>query len=132
MQKGTQGVYLYGSQRLWFRHPGKDHSGITGFFQYGINNSKTLPIYAYAGAGFTAFGLVGNRIGDSFGLGLAYSKLNRRLNLRSSELIVQGYYQAKLFSNIYAEPVLTWIPNPGASKNLKPVWAATARLIALF
>lgn len=131
-QKGVQGIYLYGAQRLWSMHPGRDNSGISGFFQYGINNSKTLSILAYAGFGLTAFGLVENRKDDSFGIGLAYSKLNRRLNYRTRELLVQGYYQANLFSNVYVEPVLTYIPNPGANKNLKPAWAATARLIALF
>ncbi len=131
-QKGTKGIYLYGAQRLWSRHPGIDNSGISGFFQYGINNSKTLSILAYAGAGLTAFSLFENRKNDSFGIGLAYSKLNRRLNYRTSEFLVQGYYQANLFSEVYLEPVLTYIPNPGASKNLKPAWAATARLIALF
>jgi len=143
-QKGTQGVYLYGSQRLWFQHPGKDDSGILGFFQYGINNSKVLPITAYAGGGLTALGLVGNRKDDSFGFGFAYSKLNRRLGFRPSELLLQGYYQAKLSNNFIVEPVLTYIPTPGASipppasnpsaapTTLKPAWAATVRLIALF
>lgn len=131
-QRGTQGIYLYGSQRLWYHHPGKDNSGISGFFQYGVNNSKTLPILAYAGAGLTAIGLVGNRKDDSFGFGIAYSKLNRRLGLRRSEFMVQGYYQAKISDNILIEPVLTYIPNPGASSNLKPAWAATGRLIALY
>ena len=42
-ESGAMGVYLFGSQRIWFRHPGKDNSGISGFFQFGANDSETLP-----------------------------------------------------------------------------------------
>ena len=31
---GAVGMYLFGAQRLWFRNPGVDSSGISGFYQY--------------------------------------------------------------------------------------------------
>jgi porin len=57
-EDGAQGFYAFASQRLWFRNPGVDNSGITSFFQFCINNSDTMPVNKYVGAGLTAFGLV--------------------------------------------------------------------------
>jgi len=31
----ANGVYLFGAQRLWFRNPGRDNSGVSGFYQFG-------------------------------------------------------------------------------------------------
>lgn len=131
-EKGTGGIYLFGSQRLWFHHPGVDNSGIIGFYQAGYNNSKTLPMNKYFGGGLTFYGLIPSRLKDSFGLGVAWSKLNHRLFARRDELMLQGYYQAYLFGDVYFLTALSCIPNPGATKHLKPAWASTARLIALF
>ena len=33
-QQGATGVYLFGTQRVWYRHPGEDISGISMFYQY--------------------------------------------------------------------------------------------------
>ena len=60
-QNGTGGFYTFGSQRLWCRHPGTDNSGVTGFFQFGINNSTTMIASKYFGTGLTTFGLVPDR-----------------------------------------------------------------------
>ena len=57
----TSGVYVFGSQRLWFRHPGVDNSGVSGFFQFGANNSNAMLVRQYFGVGLTAFGLVNSR-----------------------------------------------------------------------
>jgi porin len=77
-EDGTGGVYLFGSQRL--AHGVNDRvpsSAITAFYQFGVNDSQTLPINQYYGAGITGFGLVGGRDRDSMGLGAALSRLNR-------------------------------------------------------
>ncbi len=39
---GALGTYFFGSQRLWFRHPDEDSSGVSGFYQFGANNSDAL------------------------------------------------------------------------------------------
>ncbi len=129
-QQGTQGIYLFGSQRLWLRHPDQDDSGIVGYYQLGWNRAKTLPVHEYLGAGLTAFGLT--RARDSFGVGMALSKLNKRLFARPSELMFQGYYQAHLFYNTFLQPTLTYIPTPGAEPHLPQTWIATLQAIALF
>ena len=95
-ESGAAGVYLFGSQRIWFRHPGEDNSGISGFFQFGANDSETLPMNQYFGSGLTAFGLIPGRSKDSAGAGMACSWLNGNIFDRSSELMFQAYYQAHL------------------------------------
>lgn len=129
-EQGAQGIYSFGSQRLWFRNPGIDSSGISGFFQLGANDSRTLPIDKYVGAGLTAYALT--RPLDSFGLGMAWSWLNQDQFDRTSELMFQTYYQAHLFYNTYLASALTYIPTPGASKDIPQTWAATLQLSTLF
>lgn len=131
-EHGCEGFYAFGTQRLWWRHPGVDSSGIIGLVQAGINDSKTLPVNGYAGAALTFYGLVPMRNDDSFGFGFALGRLNSRLFERKRELILQGYYQAYLLQSIYFVGALTYIPRPGAEKNLQPAIAGTARIIALF
>lgn len=131
-QKGTEGVYAFGSQAFWIGESDSMSKNISGFFQLGWNNSRTLPMNLFAGAGLTAFGLVPKRAGDSFGLGVAWSRLNHHTFSRHSELMLQGYYQAKLHKSTYFQPVLSYIPNPGAHPHQSNVWALTARLTVLF
>ena len=131
-EEGASGVYAFGSQRVWYRHPGDDSSGISVFYQYGINNSSALPMKQFVGAGLTAFGLVANRADDSMGIGTALSWLNQSSFTRQTELMYQIYYQAKVINAIYLEPALSYIPTPGASPNLSAAWAGTLRAIVLF
>lgn len=131
-EKGAQGIYMFGSQRLWNRNPGIDNSGMIGLIQLGINNSKTLPVNKYLGLGLSFLGLTPNRPNDFFGCGLALAKLNNHTFERKSEIILQGYYQLYLFDSTYLEAVLSNIPKPGFSKHLQPAWAGTLRLIVLF
>jgi porin len=126
------GAYLFGSQRLWYRHPGYDISGVSAFYQYGVNNSSVLPMKQSVGAGLTAFGLVANRDSDSIGGGFSLAWLNQKITNRKTELMFQLYYQAKILSNIYLEPAISYIPDPGQNTNLNSAAAGTLRAIALF
>jgi porin len=126
---GAPGVYLFGAQRLWFRRPGVDNSGISGFYQFGANDSDALHARQYVGGGLTAFGLVPGRPDDSFGLGLnctwltpgAYSAhlfyppwdYNDVPPLRPSQLMFQCYYQMRLAPGWFFQTNLTDIPTPG-------------------
>lgn len=131
-EQGASGIYLFGSQRLWYKNAGVDNSGVSFFYQYGISNSSALPMQEYAGAGVTAFGLVPTRLQDSMGLGAAYSKLNQSIFSRHHELMYQLYYQAAMNSVVYLQPVITYIPTPGASSTLAAAWAGTLSAIILF
>ncbi|CEK10385.1 carbohydrate porin [Legionella hackeliae] len=131
-ERGSTGAYLFGSQRLWYRHPGRGTSGISGFYQYGISDSSVLAMKQSIGAGLTAFGLVANREGDSLGAGLSLAWLNQRITNRKRELMFQVYYQAQLLKFVYLEPAFSYIPNPGQSSQLSPAKAGTLRAIVLF
>lgn len=126
------GAYLFGSQRLWYRHPGIDISGISGFYQYSINNSGVLPMKQSIGAGLTAFGLIAHREDDSMGAGVSLAWLNAKSTDRATELMYQIYYQAKMLSGVYIEPALSYIPTPGQNMNLGSAVAGTIRAIILF
>jgi porin len=131
-EDGTQGFYAFGSQRLWFRDPGRNNSGVSGFFQVGENDSHTLPVNRYFGEGFTGFGLFPSRPNDSMGIGLAWSWLNPNVFRSNSELMLQSYYQARLANGLYLQPTLTYIPSPGASPDFNRAWATSMRLTVLF
>lgn len=131
-EMSASGGYLFGSQRLWYRHPGFDTSGISAFYQYGVNNSSILPMKQSIGAGLTAFGLIANRDSDSIGVGFSLAWLNRQITNRKSEFMLQLYYQAKLFTYIYLEPAFSFIPNQSQSTSLNSVMAGTLRAIVLF
>ncbi|MFO0825616.1 MAG: carbohydrate porin [Gemmataceae bacterium] len=145
MVQGATGVYMFGSQRLWFRHPGIDNSGVSGYYQLGANNSNALIFRQYVGTGLTAFGLVPGRKDDSFGFGLAWAFLNQDPNagaffapglpgskFRSNEMMLQWYYQASLRPGAYFQPAITYIPNPGIRPDTPGALAVTFRLTLLF
>jgi porin len=153
-QSGTGGFYLFGGQRVWGRSAqqglaatrdkdGKSkivipasttgqNSSVSIFYQFGVNNSETLPVNQYFGGGVTGFGLVPNRPADSIGFGMAWSWLNPHIFNRSSELMFQGYYQAHLYGGAFIQPTLSYIPTPGASSSLPGAWAMTMRFTLLF
>lgn len=131
-EHGASGYYFFGSQRVWYRHPNIDNSGISAFYQFGANNSSVLPLPQYAGGGFTVFGLIPNRMDDTMGLGVALGWLNQNIFNRQTESIYQAYYQAECMKGIYLEPVLSYIPTPGLDSHLNASWAGTVRLILQF
>lgn len=131
-ENGASGFYLFGSQRLWYKNPGVDISGISAFYQFGANDSDVLIMNKYLGAGLTAFGLVSHRLNDSMGIGGALAWLNPDRFERKTELILQAYYQAEIIKGVYIEPALSYIPTPGASPSLDAAWAGTVRAIVLF
>lgn len=152
-QNGTGGFYLFGGQRIWSNNAevpaggGKTREGkskivlapekrqeasISTFFQFGVNDSRTMPFNQYFGMGFTGFGLVPHRPIDSLGVGLSWAWLNPNNYDRSSELMFQGYYQAHLVGSTFFSPAVSYIPTPGANADLGGAWALTFRLTVLF
>ncbi|WP_233578911.1 carbohydrate porin [Tautonia sociabilis] len=147
-EDGANGVYLFGSQRLWFRKPDLDSSGVSGFYQFGANNSDALLARQYVGCGLTAFGLVPGRPADTFGAGLAWTWMTRGdraghvffpsvpddvpLQLAPSQLMIQAYYQMMLTDGFFFQTALTEIPNPGQNAAIPSALAISFRLLVLF
>jgi porin len=102
------------------------------FWQFGVNNSETLPMNQSFGLGLTGFGLVPHRPSDSLGFGMSWAWLNPNVFDRSSELMFQGYYQAHLVGGTFFQPALSYIPTPGGGGDLGGAWALTFRLVMLF
>ena len=132
-QNGTHGVYAFASQRLW-RGSGDDQaSGVSGFLQLGINNSRTTMFATrYVGLGLTGFRLIPGRPADSLGAGLAWSSLNRNLGSRADEVLIQVYDQIQVFGSFYLQPTLTFSPNPGERTAHAPAAAFTLQSTILF
>lgn len=132
-QTGTGGIYGFASRALWIKESETVSKGnLSGFLQFGWHQSRTLEMNLFFGGGLTAFAIIPSRPNDSFGVGLAWSRLNPHLFSRYSELMLQGYYQAQIVGSIYFQPVFSYIPNPGAHPHQSNVFATTARIIALF
>ncbi len=132
-EDGTGGFYLWGSQRIAYRvNPEVPNSSISIFYQYGANQSVTMPMTQYYGAGITGFGLIGSRARDSIGLGLGIARLQPTLFERTHEVMIQAYYQAHLFAATYLQPTLTYIPVPGVPATAPGALAMTMRLTVLF
>lgn len=131
-EEGTGGLYAFASRALWIAESVTTSKGnISAFLQFGWNHSVTLEMNLFFGGGITGFSLIPKRPNDSFGLGIAWSKLNKYLYERSSEFMVQGYYQAQVYKSIYAQFVTSYIPNPGADPTKNNVFALTGRLMVL-
>jgi len=131
-ENNTAGFYLFGSQRLWYKNPGLDNSGVSSYLQYGYNKSRAMLMNKYVGAGLTAFGLFSHRLADSFGIGAAFAWMNKNNFNHQNELILQAYYQAKIFNSIYLEPVISYIPTPASNGTNNNAWAGTLRVVAIF
>ena len=153
-QNGTGGFYMFGGQRIWSNNvdqtpvdggkttdsktklvsaPQKrQEASISTFFQFGVNDSETMRFNKYFGMGFTGFGLVPNRPIDSMGVGMSWAWLNPNTFNRSSELMLQGYYQAHLVGSTFFSPAVSYIPTPGADSSLGGAWAVTFRVTMLF
>jgi porin len=145
---GASGFYAFGSQRLWYNHPGEDSSGLGSFYQFGYSNSGSAIATRYAGAGLTGVALVPKRPADTMGVGLAWSRLNQTpgagafffpevpsasTSLRPGELMCQGYYQAVLIPwKLVLVAAYTSIPTPGERPDLPWAHALTVRLDVLF
>lgn len=132
-ENGTGGIYAFGSQALWIKESRTTNQGnLSGFFQFGWNQSRTLEMNLFFGGGLTAFAIIPKRPNDSFGMGLSWSRLNPHTFVRRSELMLQGYYQFQIHKSVYFQPVVSYIPNPGAHPTKSNVFAVTNRLMLFF
>ena len=114
-QNGAQGIYTTMSNRLTSFSHESGTGVVVGYFQYGINNSRTMIANQFVGGGLTGIGIIPFRPRDSAGLGIGVSWLNEPPNNRSTstEILTQFYYQAHVIGDIYFQPTFSYVPNPG-------------------
>lgn len=130
-EEGTGGIYLFGSQRVAYGLT-TPTSSVSVFYQFGANQSETLPGTRMVGGGITAFSLIAGRPLDSMGMGVAWTRLNDHLFARPSETLLQAYYQAHLFAAVFLQPTVTFIPSPASTPTVPSTLTTTVRLTVLF
>jgi len=135
-EASAAGGYLLAQQRLFdFRYP-LDNSGISTFFQAGWSPSSTNLFTTSIGGGFTMFAPMRSRPRDSYGVGLAWARINERGPFGTfsnpAELMLQVYGQIHLVSNIYLTPSFTVLPRVGLKDATAPSTSALLQLVALF
>lgn len=153
-EESSKGYYLFANQRLWYRQPAVDNSGVIGYLQFGHTGAETQAANRYWGGGLMGVGLVPGRPWDTLNLGVAYSLLNDTpgagaffypdvpsdsTDLNSGELMVQAAYQANFafgtpenYWTLSAILAYTYIPTPGQRPDLPVANVLSARLVALF
>jgi len=135
-ESSAAGGYLLAQQRLFnFRHP-LDTSGISTFIQAGWSPSSTNLFTTSIGGGFTMFAPMRSRPRDSYGIGLAWARINERgqfgMAANPAELMLQVYGQIHLVSNLYLTPSFTVLPHVGLKDATAPSTSALLQLVALF
>ena len=111
-ENGARGIYATASNRLATIHMENGTGAIIGYLQYGINDSRTMMVNEYVGGGLTGFGLIPMRPKDSLGLGIGSSWLTNPSPAGKNETLMQMYYQAHIFGDVFLQPTFTYIPNP--------------------
>jgi len=131
---GAQGIYLFGSQHLYYEHPGETDQGLLAYYQFAATDSPFVDTHRYFGFGLTYFGPISSREHDSVGCGLAYGKMNDDplADLGADEIILSTYYQWMVSPNCFLQPNLSYIPNPAAEPGIAGAFPITLRAILLF
>jgi porin len=145
--EGANGIYLFGSQRLYYENFEVSNNGLISWMQFGATNSDIVRTHRYFGVGLTYFGPLPSRDEDSCGFGLAYGEMtgdanagavffqgdNLRTNrLGPSETILTWYYQMKIRDGIFIQPNLSYIPDPAQHPGIPGAFDFTMRAIVLF
>ena len=157
-ENGTTGYYMFANQRLWYRNPESDNSGLVTFLQFGHTSDHAAMVNTYVGGGLTAIGLAPVLPNNRISVGMAYSKLNDAplagafffpnipsdsTKLRAGELMFQIALQTTFVfplpkgswaANIplTAVAAYTFIPTPGERLDLPAAHLLTARLTVMF
>ncbi len=157
-QNGATGYYLFANQRLWYRHPDRDNSGLVGFLQFGHTSDNAAMANTYFGAGLTGVGLVPVLPNNRISIGMARSQLNDSpfagafffpsvpsdsTRLRASELMLQVALQTTFVfplpkgfwtptAPLTAVTAYTCIPTPGERPDLPAAHMLTVRLVSMF
>ena len=139
VENGASGYYAFANQRLWYRRPNLDSSGLVGYLQYGHTGSQAAQVNTYFGAGLTGAGLIPGRPQDTVSLGIARSTLNTSMGLAPSELMLQAAYTANFtigtpanYWTFTAIAAYTYIPTPGQRPDLPAADVFSLRLVTLF
>jgi porin len=69
--RGTEGVYFFASQRLYFERSGENNNGLTTWIQLAATNSDFVSTHRFIGSGLAYFGPFDVREIESAGFAFA-------------------------------------------------------------
>lgn len=80
-ENGAKGYYLFANQRLWYRQPDRDNSGLISYLQFGHTSDGAAMAKTYVGAGLTGVSLLPEVLEpvlpyNRISFGMAWSALN--------------------------------------------------------
>ena len=120
IEERATGIYGYTVQTLSaFTRAGKPGK-IMAFLQGGGTSSRTNMVNASATGGLEIVGAFSGRENDSYGVGISWAKLNDSVDadwgFNKNELMLQATARFQVWGQIYAQPVMTWLPRVGFSE----------------
>ena len=117
IENRATGAYAYAIQTLAAFHRGKQPGKLVGFVQGGTTPSTTNMVRSSLTAGLELVGPLAGRPNDSFGLGGSWANLNDSeaadWGFNANELMFQLTGKFQIWGNLYAQPVITWLPEVG-------------------
>lgn len=117
IENQATGTYAYAIQTLAAFQRGRNPGKVVGFLQGGTTPSTTNMVNGSVSAGVEVVAPFMGRPKDSFGMGMSWADLNdgekAEWGFNSSELMVQLTARIHLWQNVYAQPVLSWLPTVG-------------------
>jgi porin len=160
-QNGATGYYLFANQRLWYRHPSIDNSGLIGFMQFGRTSDQAAQVNTCLNGGLTAVDLLPALPYNRVSLGVAWGELNdapiagiffyngfypgvpsNTTRFNGSELMIQVALQSTLVfpvkglwvpnEAITFNLAYTYIPTPGQRPNLPQAHTLLLRMVQMF
>jgi porin len=146
-ESGAQGMYLFGSQRLYWENPGKDNNGLGCYGQFGSSNNNVVLTQRAFGCGLTYYGPLPSRGNDSAGFAMAWGRMTNDPNagkvffsgygpgpapVGSNETILTWYYQFELRAGMYLQPNLSYIPDPARVPGTPAAFPLTIQGVMLF
>lgn len=146
-QTGAQGLYFFGSQRLYWEEQGKTNNGLGAFYQFGTTNNDRTFVQQFFGCGLTYFGLLPGRDNDSLGFAMGWGKMTNDPNagkaffsgygpgpapLGANETILTWYYQIQVRDGLFLQPNLSYIPDPARIPGTPSAFPLTIQAVMLF
>jgi len=159
LQKNAMGgYYLFANQRLWYRHPYRDNSGLIGFLQIGHTSDQAAQVKTFLSGGLTGVSLLPALPYNRVSLGVAWAELTNApiagsffypgvpsnyTRLNGSELMLQVALQSTFYPpplksswppppGITVNLAYTYIPSPGERPNLPQAHTVILRVVQLF
>ncbi|HET7307489.1 MAG TPA: carbohydrate porin [Gammaproteobacteria bacterium] len=126
----NRGWYVIGSGRIAGNQSGP---AVHMFVQLGGAPSDRNPLDRYLGAGITVRGLVAARPDDTFGVAIARAGTSRAFKhitraAAAAETACELTYRANLTDQLYLQPDVQYIANPGGVSDVDNTWIVGLRI----